>query len=218
MSDACPHPREGGKPARGGPGWEHTAGSLPRRGICRVRPLRKGWVVGHHMACHWGGGTNPSPFPPYPKMRKYALPALPRLPLGGGSPLFVRPAEQGQGNERGDTAPNPSPDPDPTASSPTCAMLGTCPGGGYLNDHPAVGPPPHAPHHRLSPAKGRCCPQRLSPGRAPSPAPDSCPCRGVGWPPYVPAESLAFMGLPPNPHLSSCSPSQSPRPIKPAPC
>lgn len=96
MSDACPHPREGGKPARGGPGWEHTAGSLPRRGICRVRPLRKGWVVGHHMACHWGGGTNPSPFPPYPKMRKYALPALPRLPLGGGRPFLCVPRSRGK--------------------------------------------------------------------------------------------------------------------------
>lgn len=125
MSDACPHPREGGKPARGGPGWEHTAGSLPRTGICRVRPLRKGWVVGHHR---WhvtgGGGTNPSPFPPYPKMRKCALPSLPRLSemspwcTGGGRPFLCAPWSWGRKMQRGDTAPNPNPDPDPTASSP----------------------------------------------------------------------------------------------------
>lgn len=156
-------------------------------------------------------------------MRKCALPSLPRLSemspwcVCGGLPLFVRPMELGQENAAGRHGPKSQPRPRPHNIIPhgagaTRAMLGSCPGWGYLNDHPAVGPP-HAPLPRDA-AVPSACPR----GRAPSPAPDSCPCRGVGWPPYVPAESLAFMGLPPNPHLSSCSPSQSPHPIKSAPC
>lgn len=111
-----------------------------------------------------GGDTNPSPFPPYPKMRKCALPSLPRLSemspwcVCGGVAPFCAPHGAGAGKCSGETRPQipaqtPTPQHHPPWGGGHSCHAGIVPRMGISQRSPRLGTPPCSPP-RAVPCQG----------------------------------------------------------------